>query len=164
MNDDLREPRQTKVREEIVQEGGPAPVDRREEVRVYRDIDSEHREHIVQDVGAEREATLSRISGLIWLLTGVLEFGIGLRVLLKLMAANPNAPFVNLVYSVTDLFLWPFLGLTVTPQANGMVLEFSSIIAMVVYAVLAWIVVRLLWLIASPSRSRRVTVERHEQY
>lgn len=164
MNDDLREPRQTRVREEIVQENGPAPVDRREEVHVYSDVDSEHREHYVQDMGAEREAALSRISGLIWLLTGVLEFAIGLRVVLKLMAANPNAPFVNLVYGVTDLFLWPFLGLTVTPQANGMVLEFSSVIAMVVYAVLAWIIVRLLWLIASPGRSRRVTVERRERY
>lgn len=164
MNDDLREQRETTVREEIVQENGPASVDRREEVRVYSDVDSEHREHIVRDVGAEREAALSRVTGLIWLLTGILEFAIGLRVLLKLMAANPNAPFVNLVYSATDLFLWPFLGLTVTPQANGMVLEFSSIIAMIVYAVLAWIIVRLLWLVASPSRSRRVTVERREQY
>lgn len=164
MNDDLREQRQTTVREEIIQENGPASVDRREEVRVYSDVEREHREHIVQDVGAEREAALSRVTGLIWLLTGILEFAIGLRVLLKLISANPNAPFVNLVYSVTDLFLWPFLGLTVTPQANGMVLEFSSIIAMIVYAVLAWIIVRLLWLVASPSRSRRVTVERREQY
>ncbi|MFW5940882.1 MAG: YggT family protein [Chloroflexota bacterium] len=164
MNDDLREQRQTTVREEIIQENGPASVDRREEVRVYSDVEREHREHIVQDVGAEREAALSRVTGLIWLLTGILEFAIGLRVLLKLISANPNAPFVDLVYSVTDLFLWPFLGLTVTPQANGMVLEFSSIIAMIVYAVLAWIIVRLLWLVASPSRSRRVTVERREQY
>jgi cytochrome b len=44
-----------------------------------------------------------------------------------------------------------------------MVLRISSLITMIVYALLFWIVVRLLWLIFSPTRSRRVTVRRREE-
>jgi hypothetical protein len=163
MNEYLREPQQ-EVHEEIIEENGPVAVDRREEVRVVRDADSEHREHIVHDIGEERRTILSRLTGFIWLLTGILEFAIALRILLKLIAANAATPFVNLVYSFTDLFLWPFAGLTATPQANGMVLELSSVVAMIVYAAIAWAIVRLIWLTATPSRSRRVSVERHEQF
>jgi hypothetical protein len=41
----------------------------------------------------------------------------------------------------------PFFGLTATPSANGSVLELSSLIAMLVYALLAWGIVRVLWIV-----------------
>lgn len=74
---------------------------------------------------------------LVWLLFGILETLIALRIILKLIAANPASPIAAMIYTITDLFLFPFAGLTATPSAGGMVLELSSIFAMLVYALIA---------------------------
>jgi hypothetical protein len=75
---------------------------------------------------------------LIWLGLGILEVLIGLRIIFKLIAANSGNPLASLLYGFTNLFLFPFAGLLPTPTSGGMVLEISSLIAMVVYALLAW--------------------------
>ncbi|MQC26296.1 MAG: YggT family protein [Chloroflexi bacterium] len=98
---------------------------------------------------AVRRLVLSKVTQFIWWATGLLEGAIGLRVLLKLMAANPNNPFASFVYSLTDIFLWPFVSLTATPSADGIVMEISSLIAMIVYLLLAWGLVELMHLIMS---------------
>ena len=84
---------------------------------------------------------------LVWLLFGVLEGLIALRIGLKLFGANPASPVAALLYGFTDLFLWPFAGLLGTPQAGGLVLELSSVVAMLVYALIAWALERLIWVI-----------------
>jgi len=84
---------------------------------------------------------------LIWLFLGVLEVLIALRIGLKLIAANPGSPIVALIYGFTQLFLFPFEGMTATPSAGGMVLELSSFFAMVIYALIAWAVERVVWLV-----------------
>lgn len=96
---------------------------------------------------AEHRYTLAKITHFIWFITGILEAVIGIRVLLKLIAANPNAGFAQFIYSMTAPFLVPFFGLTATPSANGAVLEIPSLVAMLVYALLAWGIIRLLWLL-----------------
>ena len=84
---------------------------------------------------------------LIWLFFGAVEGLIGLRILLKLVAADPNNPFATFIYSVSDVFLWPFRGLTATPSAGGYVLELPAFVALLVYALLAWGIVRLVWIL-----------------
>lgn len=97
----------------------------------------------------EERRTLLKVSQFIWLGFGVIEGLIGLRLLLKLMAANPNNPFAIMVYGISDLFVWPFLGLTITPAANGVVLEISSIIALFFYVLVSILVERMIWIIFS---------------
>ena len=109
-------------------------------------------ERVRAAVEAEQRRTLLKISQFIWLSFGVLEGLIGLRILLKLIAANPNNPFAQLIYDVTDLFLWPFAGLTMTPAANGIVLEVSSIIALFFYALVSVLIQRLIWIAFSRPR------------
>jgi hypothetical protein len=84
---------------------------------------------------------------LVWLLFGILETLIALRIMLKLIAANPSSPIAALIYAFTDLFLFPFAGLTPTPSAGGMVLELSSLFAIVIYALIAWAIERTIWVI-----------------
>jgi hypothetical protein len=133
--------------------------DRHEHIVEIADHDGyETRREVVEDVAAARYEALTKVTQLIWLLFGVLEALIALRVFLKLIAANPASPFAGLVYSLTDLFLWPFFGLTSTPSAGGMVLEISSLIAMFVYAVVAWVTVRLIWLLLYRTPTRSVSV------
>jgi hypothetical protein len=95
---------------------------------------------------------------LIWLLFGILEAMIALRILLKLIGANPESPIVALIYGFTYLFLFPFEGMTATPAAGGMVLELSSIFAMGIYALIAWAVERTVWVIFYRPRGPVVAV------
>ena len=95
----------------------------------------------------ERRIFTFKATQLIWLFLGVLEALLALRILLKLMAANPSSTFAAWLYSVTDIFLFPFVGLIGTPAVGNMVLELSSFIAMLVYGLVGWAVERLVWVV-----------------
>jgi hypothetical protein len=84
---------------------------------------------------------------LIWLLFGSLEALIALRIGLMLIGANPDSPIVALIYGFTALFLFPFTGLIGSPAFGRMVLELSSMFAMLIYALIAWAMERIIWLI-----------------
>jgi len=84
---------------------------------------------------------------LIWLLFGILEVLIALRIFLLLIGANPNSPIVALIYAFTYLFLFPFIGVVASPTAGNMVLELSSMFAMVIYGLIAFALERTVWLI-----------------
>jgi hypothetical protein len=70
---------------------------------------------LINEANERKRVTVFRITQLNWLVFGVIEAVIGLRVLFKLVAANPENPFANLVYNITDLFLVPFQGLVADP-------------------------------------------------
>jgi hypothetical protein len=106
-----------------------------------------HHERVIEHTGLARREAAYTISQLIWLFFGILEGLILLRILLRLIAANPANTFASLVYAVTDFFLWPFFGLTGTPALGGMVLEIPSLFALVVYALAGWVLVKLVWLL-----------------
>jgi len=88
-----------------------------------------------------------KVTQLIWLLFGILEALIALRIGLKLIGANPDSPIVALIYGFTYLFLFPFEGLVASPTAGSMVLELSSMFAMLIYGLIAWAMERTVWLI-----------------
>jgi hypothetical protein len=100
-----------------------------------------------RDPGQEQRLFSFKATQWIWLGLGIVETLIGLRVILKLIAANPESPFAAFIYSVSNIFLLPFAGLVGTPAAGGVVLELSSIIAMLVYALLAWGLERIVWVV-----------------
>jgi hypothetical protein len=95
---------------------------------------------------------------LIWLLFGILEVLIALRIGLKLIGANPDSPIVALIYGFTYLFLFPFEGLVASPAVGSMLLELSSIFAMLIYGLIAWAVERTVWLIFYRPRGTVVAV------
>jgi uncharacterized protein YggT (Ycf19 family) len=108
----------------------------------------------------ERRIFTFKATQLIWLFVGTLEALLALRIVLKLMAANPSNAFAAWLYSFTDIFLSPFVGLTASPAAGGMVLEFSSMIAMLVYGLIGWGIERLVWVIFYRPRGPSVSVTR----
>jgi hypothetical protein len=95
---------------------------------------------------------------LIWLLFGILEALIALRIGLMLIGANPDSPIVALIYGFTGLFLFPFTGLIASPSAGNMVLELSSLFAMLIYALIAWALERIVWLLFYRPRGPVVAV------
>jgi hypothetical protein len=102
---------------------------------------------VQQEPEREQRVFSFKITQLIWLALGILEALIALRIGLKLIGANPDSPIVSLIYGFTYLFLFPFEGMTATPAAGGMVLELSSLFAMLIYALIAWAAERIIWLL-----------------
>lgn len=139
------------------------PVDRQHSVQVNQQPHLARRQRVVRDLVAERRQRLFWAAQAIWLLAGALEALLGLRVLLKLMAANPENAFAQLIYGLSAPFVALFLGLTVTPAAGGVVFEIPALVAMFVYALIAWGVERLVWLLFYRPSSRVVTDEVIEQ-
>jgi hypothetical protein len=95
----------------------------------------------------ERRLRFTKIANVIWTITGFIEALIGIRILLKLISANPGNAFVDFIYNVTAVFVAPFMGIVTDPQSGGAVLEINSIIAMLVYLLITYGLVRVIWLI-----------------
>jgi YggT family protein len=117
-------------------------------------IDIGPEEHIVEDKGFERQLMAVRLTRLIYLAFGTLESLIGLRIILKMLAANPANPFADFIYRLTDLFLKPFAGLVSNPASAGMVLELTSMIGMLVYGLMGLGVIQLMNLVLFQTRAR----------
>ena len=87
---------------------------------------------------------------IIWYLYGLLAAFLVLRLILKLLGANSNNGFVGFIYSVSGALNAPFaniFGVTTSDTVtNGSQLEFSVIVAIIVYALIAFGVAKLLTL------------------
>src|SRR4030042_4319219 len=85
---------------------------------------------------------------LIYFFFGVLEILLIFRLVLKLMGASFSSAFVSLIYGLTGIFIAPFEGIFRRGFAQGVettsVFEPSTLVAIIVYAVLAWGIVKLI--------------------
>ena len=82
----------------------------RDEKREY-ESDEYGETEVAEDKAGQRENEVGRINGIVWLLLGIIEVIIGMRVVLKLLAANPYNAFASFIYRVARVFRWPFFGL-----------------------------------------------------
>jgi YggT family protein len=105
------------------------------------------------DPYAGRRQAASRLVQAIYLIFGIIEALIAIRVVLRALGANPQAGFAQLIYGLTAPLVAPFAGLFGNPQAGGSVLELHSIVALVVYALVAWLLGKLVWLLFGETRS-----------
>lgn len=81
----------------------------------------------------------------IYVVFGLLIALLIVSVLLMALAANPCAALTSLDYGATTLLVAPFQGIIATPtSSSSAVLEFSSVVATFVYALMAWVIVRLI--------------------
>src|SRR3990172_464623 len=138
--------------------GNPREADRVERVRVHQHGSSQYVERVVDNAAAAQRSFTYQVTGLLWLLLGALESLLALRLILKLMAANPANAFASFIYALSDVFVWPFIGLTVTPSAFGIVVEIHTIIAMVVYAMVGWLFISLFLLLLYRRSERSVII------
>ena len=95
--------------------------------------------------GREGRITTFKITQLIWLLLAFLEAVICFRFIFKLIGVNAANPFASFIYGLTNIFVAPFASLTGAPAAQGMVFEFSTIIAMIVYGLVGWGIERIVY-------------------
>jgi hypothetical protein len=87
--------------------------------------------------------SLYRGTQIVWYFLGLLQTLLAFRFLLKLMAANPSAGFTNFIYSASSPFVSPFLNVFGITSVEGSIFEWTTLLAMLVYGLVAWGIVRL---------------------
>ena len=138
-------------------------VDRREETVVTQQPGYAATEQVTRDVAAERRQTLFLINRIMWSIAGLLEILLGLRFMLKLIAANPDSGFAAFIYGITRPFIAPFADLIGTPTSGGIILEVTTLIAMAIYALIFWGIARVIQIVADRPSARTVTRSTREQ-
>jgi len=102
---------------------------------------------------ANQNSAIARIVNIVYFLFGILELLLALRVVLHAVGANPDNGFANFIYAIT----WPFVALfsnlfTNPALSSTAVLELTTVVSMIVWAIVAWLVGRAMWLALSRPR------------
>ncbi len=87
---------------------------------------------------------LFRGTQIIWYLLGLIEILLAFRFVLKLLGANPDAGFTSFIYGVTYIFAAPFISVFRLSSVAGSIFEWTTVLAMLVYWIIAMGLVKLL--------------------
>ncbi|HEX5447756.1 MAG TPA: hypothetical protein VFW90_00965 [Candidatus Saccharimonadales bacterium] len=92
-------------------------------------------------VVAQDNYGLNILSRLIWLAAGIILLLLAFRFILALLGANPSNGFANFIYTTSHPFAAPFFGLFHYNNLNYGVSRFEvyTLVAMLVYLAVAWI-------------------------
>lgn len=95
-----------------------------------------------------------KLRKIVYYVLGILEAFFTFRLVFKILGANPESTFVSIIYAISGAFLAPFSGIFRTSVAKGIetksILEPATIIAMIVYALIAYGVVKLIKIYETP--------------
>jgi uncharacterized protein YggT (Ycf19 family) len=78
-----------------------------------------------------------------WIALAVIEFLLGLRFALKFTGSDPNTGLTGFVYNITQPLASPFLKALGIYREEGIVLEWTTLIAMVIYWIIAWTIIKI---------------------
>ncbi|HWQ15545.1 MAG TPA: hypothetical protein VNL77_22275 [Roseiflexaceae bacterium] len=110
-------------------------------------------EHVSVPSAAERRAaTAARIKQIISFLFGAIVVLLAMRFVLLLLGASEASPFVRFIYGLSTPFVVPFMGIFGEPSFNTSVVEWSSLVGMVVYSLVAYGLARLVDVAYAPPR------------
>ena len=87
---------------------------------------------------------LYRGTQIVWYVVYVVEALLFFRFLLKFIGANPSAGFTRIIYDLTYVFAQPFLNVVRATQIEGNIFEWTTLLAMLVYWLVAWGIIQLL--------------------
>lgn len=137
-----------------VREVGPTPrVTEVRDTAVAPRTDVDRVESVAYDPFEGRRLAAYRVTQLVYWVFGLVEGLIAIRLILRALGANPAAGFSQFIYGITAPLVAPFTNLFGNPTYQNSVLELSSIVALIVYALLAWLLARLVWILVGESRS-----------
>lgn len=123
----------------------------RETVTTQRQVDTT--DQVRDEVREERPVTprddhrMNVAERFIWLIAGIIMGLLALRFLLRLLGANPNNGFADFIYSVSHPFAVPFFGqFNYDADLGAGRFEFETLIAILIYALAAWVLAKLVTL------------------
>jgi hypothetical protein len=152
------EPERRDVYQETVVDSPGVPVDGSREVYEQRAsgpggeqvVRSEHVS--VPSAAAQRTAGVDRAKQVIYFIFGVVEALLAIRFVLLLLGASEASGFVRLIYGLSQPFVLPFQGIFGAPSFEGSVIEWSSLVGIVVYLLVAYGLARVIELVYAPAR------------
>jgi hypothetical protein len=114
---------------------------------------------VFEDTNQRRANIRYRIARITYSVSGVLEVILLLRLFFRLLGASRDNGFIMFLYGLSHVFVAPFNGIF-NDQALGSrsVFEVSTLIAMLVYALLAWGIVVLGRTVFAPTLSGRQSI------
>ena len=83
---------------------------------------------------------------IVWYILGLIEVLLAFRFVLKLLGANPEAGFSSFIYGITYVFASPFLNVFRISQAGGSLFEWTTLLAMLVYWIVAMGIIQLFFI------------------
>lgn len=103
----------------------------------YRDGDTVVSRQTVASDASVRPSTL--VKRIVWFIAGTIITLLAIRIILLLLGANNANAFVDFVYAISGVFARPFYGIfSYEPSYGKSVFEISSLVAIAVYALIAW--------------------------
>jgi len=84
---------------------------------------------------------------IIWYIVGVVEVVLAFRLLFKLLGANASSGFTSFIYAISAPLAGPFAGILGTTASSSSIIEWSTLITMAVYAVIAYGIIALFQLV-----------------
>ncbi len=91
----------------------------------------------------ESSRPLYRGAQVVWYVTYVIEGLLAIRFALKLLQANPEAVFTNVIYTLSSVFTYPFVAVFTNTRIQSSVFEWTTLLAMLVYWLLAVAIIKL---------------------
>ena len=112
----------------------------------------------VIDPAGEKAASVDWFSRIVWFLVGLMSILLLLRFVLLASGADASAGFSQLIYSLTDWMVAPFVGLfgrsiQYPGAAATGVIEFELLVAIVVYMLIGWGITKLAQLALGTNRT-----------
>jgi uncharacterized protein YggT (Ycf19 family) len=111
--------------------------------------------HAVAAAGPGRSG-MGVVRQLVWLLFGILQALLIIRVILLLLGANEGNEIVSLVLTVTNPFVEPFRGMFQLDEvvgANGSVLDVAALVALVAWTLVEALILGILGLVERGAES-----------
>jgi hypothetical protein len=105
---------------------------------------------------------LYRGTQIVWYVLGVLEVLLAFRFVLKLLAANPSAGFSSFIYIVSFPFAAPFLNVFHATTVSRSVFEWTTLLAMFVFWLIAWGIIRIFFMsksVSTPEAAAKMDTE-----
>ncbi len=79
----------------------------------------------------------------VWYILGIIETLLLFRFVLKLLGANPEAGFSSFIYTISYFLASPFLNVFSVVRVSGSVFEWTTLLAMLVYYIVALGIIRI---------------------
>jgi hypothetical protein len=110
-----------------------------------REIERDNQSTVKVPVGYSTPPT-PRAVRWVWYIFWMVEILLVIRIFLKLLAANPLALFSSLIYGITWPFVALFYGVFPSPTGSGHQLDAASILALLIYPLIAWAITEVIYL------------------
>ncbi len=92
---------------------------------------------------SESSRPLYRGAQVVWYILSIVEALLGIRFVLKLLQANPDAFFTSFIYALSSIFVSPFVAVFQNMRIETSIFEWTTLLAMLIYWLLAMAIIKL---------------------